>query len=159
MRGVNKVTIIGRLGADPKTKAFDNGGCIANLSIATTEAWKDKQSGELRELTEWHRVVCSNRLAEIADQYLRKGSTVYVSGSLRTRKYQASDGTDRYATEIRARELQMLDRKPDDETPASTRSRPSSNAYASAKGKAPVKDCPQPDQGNGTDAFPDDIPF
>ena len=109
MRGVNKVIIIGNLGADPESRQFNNGGSVTNISVATSEQWTDKQSGEKREATEWHRVSLFNRLGEIAAQYLRKGSKVYIEGSLRTRKYQAPDGSDRYATEIRAEQMQMLD--------------------------------------------------
>lgn len=109
MRGVNKVMIIGTLGADPEVKQFSNGGSITNISVATSEQWTDKQSGEKREATEWHRISLSNRLGEIAAQYLRKGSKVYIEGKISTRKYQAADGTDRYATEIKAMSMQMLD--------------------------------------------------
>lgn len=109
MRGVNKVIIIGNLGSDPEARQFGNGGSVTNISVATSEQWTDKQSGEKREATEWHRVSLFNRLGEIAAQYLRKGSKVYIEGSLRTRKYQAPDGSDRYATEIRADQMQMLD--------------------------------------------------
>ncbi len=113
MRGVNKVIIIGNLGADPEARQFNNGGSVTNISVATSEQWTDKQSGEKREATEWHRVSLFNRLGEIAAQYLRKGSKVYIEGSLRTRKYQAPDGSDRYATEIRADQMQMLDSNDD----------------------------------------------
>ena len=109
MRGVNKVIIIGNLGADPETRQFQNGGCVTNISVATSEQWTDKQSGEKREATEWHRISLFNRLGEIAAQYLRKGSKVYIEGSLRTRKYQDSNGQDRYITEIRGEQMQMLD--------------------------------------------------
>jgi len=109
MRGVNKVIIIGNLGADPEVKQFNNGGSIANITVATSEQWADKQSGEKREATEWHRISLANRLGEIAAQYLRKGSKVYIEGKLSTRKYQAQDGTDRYVTEIKAFSMQMLD--------------------------------------------------
>lgn len=109
MRGVNKAIIIGTLGADPEVKQFSNGGSITNISVATSEQWTDKQSGEKREATEWHRISLSNRLGEIAAQYLRKGSKVYIEGKISTRKYQAQDGTDRYATEIKAMQMQMLD--------------------------------------------------
>ena len=109
MRGVNKVIIIGNLGADPEHRQFSNGGSVTNISVATSEQWTDKQSGEKREATEWHRISLFNRLGEIAAQYLRKGSKVYIEGSLRTRKYQADDGSDRYVTEIRADQMQMLD--------------------------------------------------
>ena len=113
MRGVNKVIIIGNLGADPEARQFNSGGSVTNISVATSEQWTDKQSGEKREATEWHRVSLFNRLGEIAAQYLRKGSKVYIEGSLRTRKYQAPDGSDRYATEIRADQMQMLDSNDD----------------------------------------------
>lgn len=109
MRGVNKVIIIGNLGADPEARQFNNGGSVTNISVATSEQWTDKQSGEKREATEWHRIVLFNRLGEIAAQYLRKGSKVYIEGSLRTRKYQDQNGQDRYITEIRAEQMQMLD--------------------------------------------------
>lgn len=109
MRGLNKVMIIGNLGADPEVKQFNNGGSIANITVATSEQWTDKQSGEKREATEWHRISLANRLGEIAAQYLRKGSKVYIEGKISTRKYQAQDGTDRYATEIKAMSMQMLD--------------------------------------------------
>lgn len=109
MRGVNKAIIIGTLGADPEVKQFSNGGSITNISVATSEQWTDKNSGEKREATEWHRISLSNRLGEIAAQYLRKGSKVYIEGKISTRKYQAADGTDRYATEIKAMQMQMLD--------------------------------------------------
>ena len=109
MRGVNKVIIIGNLGADPEARQFNNGGSVTNISVATSEQWTDKQSGEEREATEWHRISLFNRLGEIAAQYLRKGSKVYIEGSLRTRKYQDPNGQDRYITEIRAEQMQMLD--------------------------------------------------
>ncbi|WP_201575447.1 single-stranded DNA-binding protein [Psychrobacter sp. H8-1] len=109
MRGVNKVIIIGNLGADPESRQFSNGGSVTNISVATSEQWTDKQSGEKREATEWHRISLFNRLGEIAAQYLRKGSKVYIEGSLRTRKYQDQSGQDRYITEIRAEQMQMLD--------------------------------------------------
>lgn len=109
MRGVNKVIIIGNLGADPEARQFNNGSSVTNISVATSEQWTDKQSGEKREATEWHRISLFNRLGEIAAQYLRKGSKVYIEGSLRTRKYQDPNGQDRYITEIRAEQMQMLD--------------------------------------------------
>ncbi|WP_286707942.1 single-stranded DNA-binding protein [Psychrobacter sp. UBA2514] len=109
MRGVNKVIIIGNLGADPEARQFNNGGNVTNISVATSEQWTDKQSGEKKEATEWHRIVLFNRLGEIAAQYLRKGSKVYIEGSLRTRKYQDQSGQDKYITEIRADQMQMLD--------------------------------------------------
>jgi len=108
-RGVNKVIIVGNCGQDPETKYMPSGGAVTNISVATSEAWKDKQTGQPQERTEWHRVVFFNRLAEIAGEYLRKGSKVYVEGALRTRKWQGQDGQDRYTTEIVASEMQMLD--------------------------------------------------
>lgn len=143
-RGVNKVILVGRLGQDPETKYMPSGDCVCNFSLATSESWKDKQSGENVEKTEWHRVVMFRRLAEIAGEYLRKGSQVYIEGKLKTRKWQDRDGNDRYTTEIEAREMQMLD------------SRGSSSGAA-----APA---PLQTQGNAAvapvDAPPeDDIPF
>ena len=108
-RGVNKVILIGNLGADPETRAMPSGAQVANLRIATTENWKDRTSGENQERTEWHRVALFGKLAEIAGEYLRKGSQVYIEGSLRTRKWQDKQGQDRYTTEIIANEMQMLD--------------------------------------------------
>ena len=108
MRGVNRVIIIGNCGSDPEVKQFANGGSVTTISVATSEQWNDKQTGEKREQTEWHRISLYNKLAEIAAQYLRKGSQVYVEGSLRTRKYQDQNGQDRYVTEIRADQMQML---------------------------------------------------
>jgi single-strand DNA-binding protein len=108
-RGINKVILVGNCGQDPETKYMPSGGAVTNVSVATSESWKDKQTGQPQERTEWHRVVFFNRLAEIAGEYLRKGSKVYVEGSLRTRKWQDKTGTDRYTTEIVANEMQMLD--------------------------------------------------
>jgi single-strand DNA-binding protein len=107
-RGVNKVILIGNLGADPETRAMPSGSSVANLRIATTENWKDRTSGENQERTEWHRVVLFGKLAEIASEYLRKGSQVYIEGSLRTRKWQDKTGNERYSTEIVGNEMQML---------------------------------------------------
>jgi single-strand DNA-binding protein len=107
-RGVNKVIIIGNLGADPESRAMPSGASVANLRIATTESWRDKQSGEQQERTEWHRVALFGRLAEVASEYLRKGSQVYIEGSLRTRKWQDKQGNERYTTEIVANDMQML---------------------------------------------------
>ncbi len=108
-RGVNKVILVGNIGGDPDVRYMPNGNAVTNVTIATSETWKDKQSGQNQERTEWHRVVFFNRLGEIAGEYLRKGSKVYVEGSLRTRKWQGQDGQDRYTTEIVASEMQMLD--------------------------------------------------
>jgi single-strand DNA-binding protein len=107
-RGVNKVILVGNLGKDPETRYMPSGSAVTNLRIATTEAWKDKQSGEQQERTEWHAVAMFGRLAEIAAEYLRKGSQVYIEGRLRTRKWQDKEGKDRYTTEIVADDMQML---------------------------------------------------
>ena len=108
-RGVNKVILIGNLGIDPEVRYMPSGGAVANLRIATSENWKDKQTGEMQERTEWHRVVMFGRLAEIAGEYLKKGAKIYVEGRLQTRKWQGQDGQDRYTTEIVANDMQMLD--------------------------------------------------
>lgn len=108
-RGVNKVILVGNLGGDPETRYMPSGGAVTNITLATSESWKDKQTGQPQERTEWHRVVFFNRLAEIAGEYLKKGSKVYVEGALRTRKWQGQDGQDKYTTEIVAAEMQMLD--------------------------------------------------
>lgn len=110
-RGVNKVILIGNVGIDPEVRYLPNGNAVATLSIATSEAWKDKVTGEKQERTEWHRVVCFNRLGEIAGEYVRKGSKLYIEGSLRTRKWQDQQGQDKYTTEIVATDIQMLDSK------------------------------------------------
>ncbi|HEB63146.1 MAG TPA: single-stranded DNA-binding protein, partial [Gammaproteobacteria bacterium] len=107
-RGINKVILVGNLGNDPETRYMPNGNAVTNITIATSDSWKDKQSGEQQERTEWHRVVFFNRLAEIVGEYLRKGSQVYVEGRLQTRKWQDNNGNDRYTTEIVANEMQML---------------------------------------------------
>ena len=108
-RGVNKVILIGNLGNDPEVRYTPNGNAVANVTLATSTTWRDKQTGELQERTEWHRIAFFNRLAEIVGEYLRKGSKVYVEGSLRTRKWQDKNGVDRYTTEIIANEMHMLD--------------------------------------------------
>jgi single-strand DNA-binding protein len=110
-RGINKVILVGNLGADPEVRFMPSGGAVANVRLATSEMWKDKNTGEPVEQTEWHRVIFFNRLAEIAGEYLRKGSKIYVEGTIKTRKWQGQDGQDRYTTEIVGREMQMLDSK------------------------------------------------
>lgn len=109
MRGVNKVILVGTLGRDPETKSFPNGGSLTQFSIATSESWTDKNTGERQEITEWHRIVLNNRLGEVAQQYLKKGSKVYIEGSLRTRKWTDKDGQERFTTEVRGDSMQMLD--------------------------------------------------
>jgi single-strand DNA-binding protein len=154
-RGINKVILIGNLGADPETRAIPSGTTVANLRIATSESWRDKQSGEQQERTEWHRVALFGRLAEIAAEYLKKGSQVYIEGSLRTRKWQDKQGNDRYSTEIIGNELQMLGgRGGGGGGGAATGSAPS---YAEESGGASAG------AGGGAAArgeeFDDDIPF
>jgi len=143
-RGVNKVIIVGNLGADPDTKYMPSGAAVTNLSVATNESWKDKQTGEQKDRTEWHRVAMFGRLAEIAAEYLRKGSQVYIEGKLRTRKWQDQQGNDRYTTEIIADEMQMLG------------GRTGSGAPAMGDFGPPPGGPPQ--GGSGGD-FDDDIPF
>lgn len=110
-KGINKAILIGNLGADPETRYTANGTAVTNIRVATSDTWRDKQSGEMQERTEWHRVVMFARLAEVAAEYLRKGSKVYIEGRIQTRKWQGQDGQDRYTTEIVANEMQMLDSK------------------------------------------------
>lgn len=117
MKGINKVILVATLGKDPETKTFANGGSITNFSVATTESWVDKNSGERKDNTEWHSITANGKLAEICQKYLKKGSKVYLEGSLRTRKWQDQNGQDRYTTEIRLNELQMLDSKQEQSQP------------------------------------------
>ena len=112
-RGVNKAILVGNLGNDPESKSTQSGSAVTNITIATSETWKDKQSGQQQERTEWHRVVFFGKLAEIAGQYLKKGSKVYIEGALRTRKWEDKNGVERYTTEIVANEMQMLDSRSD----------------------------------------------
>ena len=112
MRGVNKVILVGTLGANPESRTFPNGGSVCQFSIATSEKWQNKQTGDWIEQTEWHRIVANNRLGEIAQQYLKKGSKVYIEGSLRTRKWNDQNGQECYSTEVRADSLQLLDSAP-----------------------------------------------
>lgn len=114
-RGVNKVILIGNLGADPEIRYMPQGGAVANITVATSESWTDKNTNERKEQTEWHRVVVYNKLAEITRDYVKKGAKLYIEGKLRTRKWKATDGGDRYTTEILADEMQILDRKQDDQ--------------------------------------------
>lgn len=116
MASINKVIIVGNLGRDPETKYMPSGDAICNIAVATTDKWKDKQTGEQKEQTEWHRIGFFGKLAEIAGQYLKKGSQVYIEGSLRTRKWTDKDGVEKYSTEIRADTMQMLGGKPTGET-------------------------------------------
>ena len=151
-RGVNKAIIVGHLGRDPEMRYTAGGDAVANFSVATTESWKDKQTGENTERTEWHRVVMFRRLAEIAGEYLKKGSQVYIEGRLQTRKWQDQNGQDRYSTEIVANEMQMLGGRGG--------GAPDSGSYdQSPREAAPRKPAPEPGGGMPTSDFDDDIPF
>ena len=148
-RGVNKVILIGNLGQDPEVRYMPNGNAVANVTVATSESWKDKNTGETQERTEWHRVVFFRRLAEIVGEYLKKGSKVYIEGKLQTRKWQDQSGQDRYTTEIVADQMQMLD----------SRGGGSAEFGAGQAASAPRQQqsapaAPMPDNG-----FDDDIPF
>ncbi len=138
-RGINKVILVGHLGADPETRYMPSGSAVTNLRVATSESWKDKSSGEQQERTEWHRVAMFGRLAEIAAEYLRKGSQVYIEGSLRTRKWQDKEGKDRWSTEIIANEMQMLGGR--------------------GEASAPARSAPAAAESAPPDEFNDDIPF
>ena len=153
-RSVNKVTLIGNLGNDPEMKALPSGNQVANFSIATTDSWRDRNSGEMQERTEWHRVVCFERLAEICGQYLRKGSRIYIEGSLRTRSWE-QDGQKRYTTEIIGREMMMLDGRGDADmtSRAPVQSRPQSESEPQQAVAPPVSQ-PMPDPN-----IDDEIPF
>lgn len=164
MASVNKVIIVGNLGRDPEMRTFPSGDRVANVTIATTDRWKDKTSGEMKEATEWHRVVFNGRLAEIAGEYLRKGSQVYVEGSLRTRKWTDQQGVEKYTTEIRADQMQMLGKREGMGAPSSD---DDGGGYDSApRRSAPPQRPPAPAQrpaaskpATGFDDMDDDIPF
>ncbi|HEX6571354.1 MAG TPA: single-stranded DNA-binding protein [Steroidobacteraceae bacterium] len=159
-RGVNKVILIGNVGQDPETRYMPNGKAVTNLRVATSESWKDKQTGEQREQTEWHTIVMYDRLAEIAAEYLKKGSQVYIEGKLRTRKWQDKEGRDRYTTEINANEMQMLGGRPGGSAGGSG----GGGDYSRAGSDAPSRAAPA-GAGSASRApaeespFDDDIPF
>ncbi len=146
-RGINKVILIGNLGADPEVRYTPANTAVCNVSVATTDQWRDKQTGEPQEKTEWHRVVLFNRLGEIAGEYLRKGSKVYIEGRLQTRKWQGQDGQDRYTTEIVANDMQMLDSR------GGSGSAPMGDSGTSQRSR------PQQNQAPAEDDLADDIPF
>jgi single-strand DNA-binding protein len=160
-RGVNKVILIGNLGADPETRAMPSGTTVANLRIATSESWRDKQSGEQQERTEWHRVALFGRLGEIAAEYLKKGSQVYIEGSLRTRKWQDKQGNERYTTEIVGNEMQMLGGRGGGAAPGGSTGGSSSGGAQSRGGDAFPDYAAGASQGGGgeREEFDDDIPF
>ena len=151
MRGVNLVVLVGTLGANPESKSFPNGGSLCNFSIATSEKWQSKQTGEWIEQTEWHRIVANNRLGEIAQQYLKKGSKVYIEGSLNTRKWTDQNGQERYTTQIKGSQLQMLDSANGNNQQQAQQPKPQQqqNSYT-AKPQQPK---------NGGGDLDDDLPF
>ena len=173
MASVNKVILVGNLGRDPEVRTFPSGDRVANVTIATTDKWKDKQTNEPREATEWHRVQFTGRLAEIVEQYLRKGSQIYVEGSLRTRKYTDKDGIERYTTDIQANQMQMLGSRQGMGAPADEGDgygAAPSNSYAprpaaaARPSPAPMRSAPAPAPaasrpGSSFDDMDDDIPF
>jgi len=150
-RGVNKVILVGNLGSDPETKYMPSGDCVVNFSLATSESWNDKQTNEKVEKTEWHRIVMFRRLAEIAAEYLRKGSQVYLEGKLRTRKWQDKNGNDRYTTEVEAREMQMLGSRGGNAGGMGS----AGGGAGGGRQTAPAQAAPQGDDGG----WDDDIPF
>ena len=158
MSSVNKVILIGNIGKDPEVRYLPSGDAVANLTLATSENWTDKASGDKKEATEWHRVAFFGRTAEVAGQYLKKGAKIYVEGSLRTRKWQDKDGQDRYTTEVRGDVMRMLDRRGEgsgamDQEPPQMESRP-----AEARRPAPAKAAPAR-AASGFEDMDDDIPF
>ena len=153
-RGINKVILVGNLGADPETRYMPSGKAVTNIRIATSESWTDRQSGDKQERTEWHRVVLFDKLGEISAEYLRKGSQVYIEGSLRTRKWQDKEGKDQYTTEIVAREMQMLGGRGGAGTGEPRESRAEPRAAASGESRAS-----SPPAAADDGAFDDDIPF
>jgi len=153
-RGINKVILVGNLGKDPETRYMPSGSAVTNLTLATSESWKDKQSGEQQERTEWHKVAMFGRLAEIAAEYLRKGSQVYIEGKLRTRKWQDKEGKDRWTTEIVADEMQMLGGKGGGAAAGAGAMAGAAAGGGSSGGRAAVND-----SGAPPGDFDDDIPF
>lgn len=155
-RGINKVILVGNVGGEPEVRHMPNGNAVTTLSIATSETWKDKQTGDKQERTEWHRVVCFNRLGEIAGEYVRKGSKLYVEGSLRTRKWQDPQGQDRYTTEIIANDIQMLDSKGTSNNGDDMMQSAPQQHYTQSPRKSPE---PAQTAQDAFDQLDDDIPF
>ena len=156
-RGVNKVILLGNLGADPETRYTASGSAVTNIRLATTDSWRDRQSGEQQERTEWHRIVFFGRLAEIAAEYLRKGSQCYVEGQIRTNKWQGQDGQDRYTTEIIASNMQLLGGRGGGAAPARGRDEDSGSAWPAGRSSAGAPSTAQ--RSGPSDDFDDDIPF
>jgi len=159
-RGINKVILVGNLGQDPEVRYMPSGGAVTNISIATTDSWTDKQSGQRQDRTEWHRIVMFNKLAEIAGEYLKKGSQVYIEGRLQTRKWQDNSGQDRYTTEIVANDMQMLGGRGDSGGAANfSGGQPQQQRPQSNPSQGQPQGQPQPAPMSGPDDFDDDIPF
>ena len=154
MASVNKVILVGNLGADPEVRYMPNGDAVANIRLATTESWKDKASGEKKEITEWHRVVFYRKLAEIVQQYVKKGSALYIEGRIRTRKWQDKDGQERYTTEIEASEMQMLGGR--GQGGGDSSGAPPARSQGNTGGGGPAR---RPAPSGGMNDFEDDIPF
>ncbi|KGQ70866.1 single-stranded DNA-binding protein [Chelonobacter oris] len=160
MAGVNKVIIVGNLGNEPEIRTMPNGEAVANISVATSESWRDKNTGEMREVTEWHRIVLYRRLAEIAGEYLHKGSKVYVEGRLKTRKWQDQNGQDRYTTEIQGDSLQMLDSRGERAQGGGYAPQQQSGGYSAPAASRPAPAAQKPAvQPEPPIDFDDDIPF
>ena len=159
MASVNKVIIVGNLGRDPEMRTFPSGDRVANVTIATTDRWKDKTSGEMKEATEWHRVVFNGRLAEIAGEYLRKGSQVYIEGSIRTRKYTDKEGVERQISEIRADQMQMLGSRQGMGSPSSMGDDDGASRRAAPPSRQQPVSKPTSKPSTGFDDMDDDIPF
>lgn len=159
-RGINKVILVGNVGGDPEVRYLPNGNAVTTLSVATSESWKDKTTGEKQDRTEWHRVVCFNRLGEIAGEYVRKGSKLYVEGSLRTRKWQDQQGQDKYTTEIIASDIQMLDSK-GGSSASGYEDMPQSSYQSTPAPQQPMSRAQQPSSAaqDAFDQLDDDIPF
>jgi single-strand DNA-binding protein len=159
-RGINKVILIGNCGGDPETRYLPSGGAVTNVTIATSESWKDKESGQAQERTEWHRVVFFNRIAEIAGQYLKKGAKVYIEGGLRTRKWQDKDGGDRYTTEIVAAQMQMLDGRTGNPAGSAVQEPHQGRHYGGGQSSERAAEAPKEQVAHSYDDFDDqDIPF
>ncbi len=169
-RGINKVILVGNCGQDPETRYSAGGAAITNINVATSDSWKDKQTGQMQERTEWHRVVFFNRLAEIAGEYLRKGSKIYIEGRLQTRKWQDQNGQERYTTEVVANEMQMLDSRSGGDAggfnPGMGQGGPQAQGGGFGGGnQPPSQQAPRQNPGQGPapapdmDSFDDDIPF
>ena len=159
-RGVNKVILIGNVGNDPEVRYMPNGNAVANLSLATSESWKDKQTGQQQERTEWHNLVFFNRIGEIAGEYLRKGSKIYVEGQLRTNKWQDTEGKDRYKTEIVVNDMQMLDSKGDSQQQGASHQKPQHQKTQHQKPQQQQAPAASNVQTAAVDEFDDDsVPF